>query len=302
MLVSVVIRTYNESKFLPDLLEAISIQKCSFADIETVVIDSGSTDGTLDIAQSFGARITSIQKEDFTFGRSLNQGCDFADGDFLVFVSGHCIPKNSQWLEELVRPLYEGKAAYSYGKQEGKFTTKFSESCHFKKFFPEYSMIPQKGFFCNNANAAVLRSAWKEYQFDEDLTGLEDMHLAKRLVNDGLSIAYVATSVVFHIHDESWRQVKTRYEREAYALKEIMPEVHFNYWDFIKYFFVAVKNDLKEAKKENMLLSNLAEIITFRFMMYLGTYKGNHVTRALSSRTKFHYFYPVDTNNEGQYD
>jgi rhamnosyltransferase len=93
-LVSVVIRTLNEQKHLVELLDTIQRQDQTYFEIETVIIDSGSTDNTLKIAESYGCRITHIKKEDFTFGKSLNDGCDFANGDYLVFVSGHCIPVN----------------------------------------------------------------------------------------------------------------------------------------------------------------------------------------------------------------
>ena len=46
------------------------------------------------------------------------------------------------------------------------------------------------------------------------------MYLAKQLVADGGKVAYVASAPVYHIHNESWKQVKTRYEREAYALQK----------------------------------------------------------------------------------
>ena len=89
MLASIVIRTYNEERYLNELLQAISKQKNEVVDREVVIIDSGSTDATLEIAESHNCRITHIKKSEFTFGKSLNMGCDFANGDFLVFVSGY---------------------------------------------------------------------------------------------------------------------------------------------------------------------------------------------------------------------
>ena len=160
MLASIVIRTYNEERYLNELLQAISKQENEVVDREVVIIDSGSTDATLEIAESHNCRITHIKKSEFTFGKSLNMGCDFANGDFLVFVSGHCIPASDSWLDELCKPMVDGLVDYSYGRQVGRDTTKYSEDRHFEKWFPEYSKIPQEGFFCNNANAAVTRSAW----------------------------------------------------------------------------------------------------------------------------------------------
>jgi len=234
MLVSVIIRTYNEERYLKRLLDGIRAQKSDAFEIEIVIVDSGSTDSTLKIAEQNQCRITHIKKSDFSFGRSLNVGCDFGQGDYLVFVSGHCIPADDHWLELLVIPLVKNSCSYSYGRQLGHESTKYSECRLFDKHFPDYSKIPQKGFFCNNANAAISRKAWEKFRFDEELSGLEDMDLAKKIVACGGVIGYVADAPVYHIHNESWQQVKTRYEREAYALKSIMPEIHFNIADFIK--------------------------------------------------------------------
>jgi rhamnosyltransferase len=298
MLVSVVIRTLNEERYLRQLLDATINQKSQFFEFEIVVVDSGSCDNTLSIAKEFGARITYIDKSEFTFGRSLNRGCEFAKGDFLIFISGHCIPASDDWLDELCKPFIEGVADYSYGRQVGRDSTKFSEQCHFNKWFPDYSKMPQEGYFCNNANAAVTRETWLKYRFCEKLTGLEDMHLANRLVNDGGKVAYVATAPVYHIHDETWGQVKNRYEREAYALKEIMPDVHFSFSDFIRYYISGVMSDCAAAIREKVFLTNVKDIFLFRFNHYWGTYVGNHEGRQLSKQKKMNYFYPKDLEKE----
>jgi glycosyltransferase involved in cell wall biosynthesis len=57
MLISVVIRTLNESKCLGELLTAIESQVPQLYDWEVVVVDSGSDDGTIAIARDFGCRI-----------------------------------------------------------------------------------------------------------------------------------------------------------------------------------------------------------------------------------------------------
>jgi len=301
VLASIIIRTLNEERYLTELLTAISNQRCNLVTFEVVIVDSGSTDNTILIAESFDCRITHIAKKDFTFGRSLNVGCQFSKGDLLVFISGHCIPSSSDWLDELCKPLIDKVSKYSYGRQIGKDTTKFSEQCHFNKWFPEYSKTPQVGYFCNNANAAISRNVWSKYHFNEDLTGLEDMHLAKRLVENDEKVAYVATAPVYHIHNETWSQVKNRYEREAYALKEIMPDVHFSLHDFFRYYLSGVMSDSAVAIKEKSFLVNIKDILLFRFNHYWGTYRGNHEQRKLSKQKKINYFYPKDLER-GQYN
>lgn len=295
MLVSVVIRTLNEATYLEELLRVIDLQTKDDFDVEVVIIDSGSTDRTLAIAESHGCRITFITKDQFTFGRSLNMGSDFARGDILVYISGHCVPASDIWLKNLINPILNGAATYTYGRQIGRDTTKYSERKIFEKYFPSISNIPQKGFFCNNANSAISRKTWCLFKFDEEITGLEDMELSKRICDDGGRIAYVAEACIYHIHNEHWHQTRRRYERESIALQLIMPEVHINIMDMCRYIFAAIVSDIRAAIKERCFLKEVFGITKFRIAQYTGAYRGNHEHRALSKKRKENYFYPNNT-------
>ena len=88
-------------------------------------------DGTLDIAQSFRCVITHIRREEFSFGRSLNRGCEAASGDILVFISGHCVPTDEHWLQRLCQPIGDGLATYCYGRQGGGPDCHYSVCCIF---------------------------------------------------------------------------------------------------------------------------------------------------------------------------
>lgn len=296
MRASIVIRTLNEAKHLGDLMLLIARQQTADLDVEVVLIDSGSTDGTVEIARAHGARVTTITKSEFSFGRSLNRGTAFSTGDIIVYVSGHCVPVDEHWLQRLCQPLIDGHATYSYGRQIGDDDSNYSERCIFAKYFPDTSAIPQEGFFCNNANSAVLRSVWDENQFDEDLTGLEDMELAKRLVGQGQKIAYVADAVVFHHHSESWAQVRRRFEREALALRNIMPEVHLSRLDMIHCIVTSVLADWRMARRYGITSTSRLDMLRYRWNQYLGSYRGNHEHRQLSQLAKQGFFYPPSDN------
>ena len=86
---SIVIRTLNEEKHLEELLLACMQQKLNGLEYEVVVVDSGSIDRTLEIAERYECVVKKISREEFSFGRSLNMGCERATGDILVFISGH---------------------------------------------------------------------------------------------------------------------------------------------------------------------------------------------------------------------
>jgi rhamnosyltransferase len=293
MLASIIIRTLNESRHLPALLESIKRQHCTPIETEVLVVDSGSTDDTVKIASRHGAKVLHIERDSFSFGRSINMGCQAASGEILVFISGHCIPVDEHWLVRLVAPLRNEDAALAYGRQIGNDESRFSEKQIFRKYFPEESQVPQReGFFANNANSALLRRIWREFPFNEELTGLEDMELAKRLVASGYRLAYVADAPVFHLHGESWSQVKRRYEREALALQSIMPEVHISFGDFLRYYASAVLLDSGAALQEKKTPRVLGEILAFRLMQFWGAYRGNHLSRKVSRQRKETYFYP----------
>ncbi|OWU72415.1 glycosyltransferase family 2 protein [Phaeobacter sp. 22II1-1F12B] len=293
MLASIVIRTLNEAEYLDDLLKMIARQQTGELAHEVVLIDSGSTDDTVAIARRHGCRVTTISKQEFSFGRSLNRGCDFAKGEILVFISGHCIPVDDHWLLNLCRPVMEGKIAYSYGRQVGDDDSYFSERRIFAKYYPETSAVPQEGFFCNNANSALSRAAWERHRFDEELTGLEDMALAKVLVNEGEKVGYVAEASVFHHHNETWAKVRRRFEREALALQLIMPEVQLRRRDVCRYIFSSVRMDMRSALRHHRSLRrHWYEILRYRIAQYVGSYAGNHGHRRLSQSSKDRFFYP----------
>jgi len=289
---SIVIRTLNEDTHLGTLLDAISAQQIQDLHPEVVLVDSGSTDATLEIADRHGCHINHITREEFSFGRSLNMGCELATGDILIFISGHCVPKDEHWLQRLCQPILDGIAEYTYGRQEGWEDSHFSETRIFAKYYPAQSQIPQDGFFCNNANAALLRGVWERHRFNEDLTGLEDMELAQRLVKAGGKVAYVAEAAVYHYHKESWAYVRRRFEREAIALQRIMPNIHVTFWDTVRYILTSVRKDWYTARAEGNPKGNLRDIFLYRWNQYNGSCHGNHEHRKLSHTEKEKYFYP----------
>lgn len=291
-IISIVIRTYQEQKHLRALLEGIEKQERDDLEIETIIVDSGSTDDTLLIAREFSVRIVHIKKDEFSFGRSLNMGCAAASGEVLVFVSGHCIPCGSRWIADLIAPLGINSVCYSYGGQVGDDNSHFSEKQIFNKYFPSYDKIPQDGFYCNNANAALIKSIWELNKFDEELTGLEDMQLAKRLCAQNYKIAYVTKASVYHLHSETWAQVRRRFEREAIALQHIMPEVQLGLLDVIRYFLSALLLDFGAAIQKREMRKQMIGILTYRLEQFTGSFRGNHIHRKLSKKTKEAYFYP----------
>ncbi len=286
---SVVIRAYNEEKHLGRLLEGIRQQ--TIRDVEIVVVDSGSTDGTVSVAESFGARVLSIPPDEFTFGRSLNAGVRAATRELVVIASAHVYPVYPDWLEALLRPFHEDNVALTYGKQRGPETASFSEQQIYHQWYPDASKPRQATAFCNNADAAIRRSLWEKNPYDETLTGLEDLAWAKWAKEQGYDIAYVAEAEIIHVHNETLESVFNRYRREGMAFKQIYPEAHFSLYDFIRLASMNILSDLWHAAREGLLWKNLSSIFRFRFMQFHGTRMGYRESGLLTPQLRETFYY-----------
>lgn len=294
---SIVIRAYNEEQHLPRLLEGILHQEASDASPdqkpgEIILVDSGSTDGTLGIASRYPVRVVNIQPEDFTFGRSLNLGISHARSDLVVIASAHVYPVYPDWLEKLLAPFADPQVALVYGKQRGGTDAKFSEQQIFARWYPDHSDLRQRQPFCNNANAAIRRVIWQQHPYDETLTGLEDLEWANWAVRQGYVIAYCAEAEIIHVHDETPRAVYNRYRREGMAFKRIFPLERFDLFDLAGMVTTNIASDAWHAAHQHKLWSSLINIFWFRWMQFWGTYQGYRRSGPLTWHLRQTFYYP----------
>lgn len=288
--VSIIIRAYNEARHLGRLLDGILQQ--TIKNVEIILVDSGSTDGTLELAAGYPVRVVHIAPDEFTFGRSLNRGLSQATGELAVIASAHVYPVYPDWLERLLAPFSDPQVGLSYGKQRGAPATHFSEHQVFAHWFPDVSQSRQPHPFCNNANAAIRRSLWQTRPYDETLTGLEDLAWAKAIQEAGYGIAYVAEAEVIHVHNETPRGVYNRYRREAMALKQIYPKERFSLFDFVRLYFGNVVSDVWHAAHQGVLLSNWKSIFWFRLAQFWGAYQGFRHPGPVTAQLRQTFYYP----------
>jgi len=286
---SIVIRAYNEEQHIGRLLEELRQQ--TLKDVEIILVDSGSTDGTVSVAEAFGARIVRIPSAEFTFGRSLNFGLRSATREFVVIASAHVYPVYPDWLAILLRPFEDERVALTYGKQRGYEKSKYSEYQIFQRWYPDASNPGQTTAFCNNANAAIRKSLWVQNPYDETLTGLEDLAWAKWAQERDYKIAYVAEAEIVHVHNETPHGVFNRYRREAMALRRIYPEAHFNFYDFIRLTLTNIFSDFWHAAREGVLWKNIYSIIWFRFMQFHGTRLGHREISLITPQLRETFYY-----------
>jgi rhamnosyltransferase len=294
--VSIVIRAYNEARHIARLLDGILQQ--TIQDVQIILVDSGSTDGTLDVAGRYPVQVAHIAPQEFTFGRSLNRGLASATGDLVVIASAHVYPVYPDWLERLLAPFSDPQVGLAYGKQRGAPFTHFSEHQVFAHWFPDVSQPRQPHPFCNNANAAIRRSLWQARPYDETLTGLEDLAWARAIQEAGHAIAYVAEAEVIHVHNETRRAVYHRYRREAMALKQIYPKQRFSFFDFLRLYPANVASDIWHAAHQGVLLPNLKSIFWFRLAQFWGAYQGFRHPGPVTEQLRQTFYYPRNLHTD----
>jgi len=295
-----VIRALNEERHLAPLLESLNEQTVKPASV--VLVDSGSTDATVDIAERHGCRVVKIAKDDFTFGRSLNVGIAATTAPIVVMASAHVLPTDAKWLENLVEPFRSHPGCVlSYGKQRGNVESAFSEQQILRKWFPEDSCFPQDNPFCNNANCAIRRAEWEAHTYDEDLAGLEDLAFARIAIARGGSIAYRADAGIIHIHDESLAGIVNRYRRESHAYFQVEGD-RLRIGQAATLAVSNIARDLLAASKRRELRRQIVSIVRFRCAQFYGSHVGGRVAYREShvSSLRRRYYYPHKVENGGR--
>lgn len=293
---SIVIRAFNEENHIGRLLDGISHQ--SVKDVQVILVDSGSTDQTVQIARDRGVEIVNIAPKEFTFGRSLNKGIARAVAPIIVIASAHVYPVYPDWLSTLTGFFKDPSIAVVYGKQRGSETSHFSEQQIFRHWYGEITQNHQDHPFCNNANAAIRKILWEQHQYDERLPGLEDLEWAKWANENHYSIAYSAEAEIVHVHAETSKGIQNRYMREGMAFKQIYPLEKFGIGDLIRLFFKNSISDIREAMRQKRILREFNNILRFRWFQFYGTYVGYQRSGPLTWRLKQSFYYPRNSGIE----
>ena len=144
-----------------------------------------------------------VNVTDFFPGKAINEGIRASSGEYIVIVSGHCIPKNNQWLEKLIDPFLKDKTkllAGVYGRQEPLSSSSPLDKRDLTVVFGLDERIQKKDSFFHNANSALPRRIWEKFPFDENTTNIEDRLWGAEVTKNGYHIFYTPEASVYHYH------------------------------------------------------------------------------------------------------
>jgi rhamnosyltransferase len=239
-MISICIPVRNGGLEFRDHLRHWKEQKCS-EEFETVVLDSGSQDGTVEIARSEGARVQAIPPEEFNHGQTRNRLAELAQGDLLVFTVADAYPANDNTLAELTRPLREdhelvGVTGRQISRPDADLIARWETDYHgrvFDKGMRKKSMPPPEEFArldfnqqveiisFDNVCSAMRRSEWEHFPFSRLDFG-EDLDWSFRVMKAGHAILHNPVAQVHHSHNRShWIRLK-RYFVTRYFLNQLL--------------------------------------------------------------------------------
>ena len=221
--VSVVILTYNGGDVLRQSLDAIFRQEID-AELEVVIVDSGSTDGTETLDQTYDIRLVRIPHEGFKYGYARNLGFRTATGEYIATISQDFVPRDETWLSYLVNPLRRGadivqghglpppdRRPFYWETRRFWFTR---ESRDFKR--------RHNGFCLSCVNMATRRDVWEASGFGDETPMSEDIYFQKRAFEQGFNRTIQAPGATgYHGHWYDIRSLFRRCENEGFGWRYV---------------------------------------------------------------------------------
>lgn len=256
--VSIIILTKNGGADFPGLIERIYSQNYS-GSFEVIVIDSGSTDGTLDKARKYPVRLRQIAPQEFHHGRTRNLGADIAEGQYLVFITQDALPLDDRWLQKLTANFNDPQVAMVVGRQIPRENTRPPEKFFYYYNFPDFKIVVKSdstgyyhdNVFISNVNAAYRKAAFQKYRFSENIVMSEDKEIAIRIINDGMSICYEPSAAVYHSHNYGIKDIFYKSLDDGLSLKQgvsLLPKTKKNLLLRISYYLKSEIGFLRDTR------------------------------------------------------
>lgn len=278
--ISVIIRTKNEATHIGKVLQRLKEQEYE-GSVEIILVDSGSSDNTVRIAESYRCHVIKIRPREFSFGRALNIGFTHAKGEIVINLSGHSVPVQKDYFTLMAAPFGDPEVAATFGRDIPWPEACPSQARDILNHFPD---TPMDGSKFSNANAAVRRRMWEAFHFDEALPASEDLFWARQVLERGYEIRYVPQATVYHSHTSSPRYIFRRYLNERRAVKTLLrlPDMTLKnvYYDTKWY----VETDFDFVRRNGYSRKWFLHIPLYRLAQELGLYVGSRLADRRDTR------------------
>jgi glycosyltransferase involved in cell wall biosynthesis len=241
--VTVAIPVLNGARYLDEVLKAVRAQRVD-RDVEILIVDSGSTDGSLEIARRHGAVVHELDKSEFSHGGTRNWMMGAARGDHVAFLTQDATPAHDRWLAALLEGFEQaGDVAAVFGPHDARPDASHMIKSEMERHFagwgnggtqidvqrldpsPEgleaYREFPGQLTFLSDVNCAIARWAWERVPYRE-VPYAEDQLLGRELIEAGFAKVFHPDARVLHSHDYPPLAFFRRYFDEFRSLREVL--------------------------------------------------------------------------------
>jgi len=294
--ISVIIPVKNGQRYLKSVLEAVFSQEIN-AKFEVIIVDSGSTDKTLNIIMQYQLTHYRIRETEFNHGLTRNFAISKSQGKYIILMNSDAIPYNNRWMERLVSNLEcDQRAAGVYSRQVPHKESHPLTQVRVNRFFTssktrresqidkidDYEKLSprEKHRFCNfdNVSSCIRRDVWDKIPFPKT-DFAEDLEWSESVLRAGHKIIYEPDSIVYHSHDFSifdwYKKNRVNFNKLAslFGLNNIN-----NIYRLLAFFFIYTFRDIyflyKDKRSFTAILSNIHLIPLYSFSGALGQYIG----------------------------
>lgn len=283
-LASIIIRTKNEERWIGQVLRAVFNQK--YHNLEVIIVDNESRDKTIQKARQFAIKRV-LSCKNYLPGKALNMGIRACSGEYIVCLSGHCIPKDTFWLGNLLDNFSDKTVAGVYGRQEPMSFTSDVDKRDLSLVFGLDRKIQARDSLFHNANSAIRKDIWKEIPFDESTTNIEDRIWAQQILQKGYKIIYEPEASVFHYHGIHHDGNIQRCTNVVRILEKINSGYKYKHIDITKLNVVAiipVKGAVQYLAKKPLLAYTLEKALQSKYIRRVIVSTDNLKTAKIAQR------------------
>lgn len=285
--VSVVIPTYNAGKDMKPLMELLNGQE-NVGRVEVVVVDSGSRDGTAELAESMGATVIRIAQSEFSHSYARNLGAGRAAGEYLLFMTQDAVPDGKQWICKLLQPALKQNVAAVSCREEpkpdcdllGRLSiwnhSKYMGILHENRIMSmpaqvNYESLRKNGQL-NDVTCLIKKSVFEQFRYRGDYA--EDLDLGIRLIRAGYQLALLSDVQVIHSHTRPAIYHLKRSLVDVSTLQKILPDTPLAY--------------VEENEVINRVIAGYC--VTLHFVEYLESTCGIQETMEAFCQRNEHFF------------
>lgn len=267
--VTIIMRSKNSDWVIASALASLFSQ--NYKDFELLVVDSGSTDNTLEIVKQYPCRLVEIEATAYYPGKVLNEAIELTNSELIVFLNSDSVMLSPNSLGNLLKRFEDPNISAVFGRQAPRPEADTWVLRDYELSFPDSGEAPS-WITMSLPLAGFRRSAWDRHPFYTDAWASEDTEWGLWARKNGYNVAYEPSALTMHSHNYTLKEIYGRRFVEGEADAFIYGEKKSAVVMLLHYTKLVASDTLYHLKKGD--LANIPKIFSRRFVYFWAYFKG----------------------------